>query len=67
MRGQWPSGQRISENLTAMTGEFQQRHGFPSGANQVRPADHDDRVAARTLAQITSTRADLVIFNGITL
>ncbi|MBU6531806.1 SMI1/KNR4 family protein [Streptomyces sp. NPDC048405] len=45
-----------------MTGEFERRHGFPPGTNQVRPADHDDQAAARTLAQITPTPADLVTF-----
>ncbi|MGA5810994.1 hypothetical protein ACPC39_33370 [Streptomyces cellulosae] len=45
-----------------MTGEFEYRHGFPPGTNQVRPADHDDQAAARTLAQVTPTTADLVTF-----
>ncbi|MFJ9121274.1 SMI1/KNR4 family protein [Streptomyces sp. NPDC102394] len=45
-----------------MTGEFEHRHGFPPGTNQVRPADHDDQAAARTLAQVTHTPADLVTF-----
>ncbi|WP_346186769.1 SMI1/KNR4 family protein [Streptomyces osmaniensis] len=45
-----------------MTGEFEHRHGFPPGTNQVRPADHDDQAAARTLAQVTPTPADLVTF-----
>ncbi|MFE6358050.1 SMI1/KNR4 family protein [Streptomyces rochei] len=45
-----------------MTGEFEHRHGFPPGTNQVRPADHDDQAAARTLAQITPTPADLATF-----
>ncbi|MFE1030033.1 SMI1/KNR4 family protein [Streptomyces sp. NPDC058818] len=45
-----------------MTGEFEHRHGFPPGVNQVRPADHDDQAAARTLAQVTPTPADLVTF-----
>ncbi|MFI7349494.1 SMI1/KNR4 family protein [Streptomyces sp. NPDC049936] len=45
-----------------MTGEFEQRHGFPPGINQVRPADHDDQTAARTLTQVTPTPADLVTF-----
>ncbi|MET7686930.1 SMI1/KNR4 family protein [Streptomyces sp. NPDC005483] len=45
-----------------MTGEFEHRHGFPPGINQVRSADHDDQAAARTLAQITPTPADLVTF-----
>ncbi|WP_234328528.1 hypothetical protein [Streptomyces sp. NRRL F-5555] len=45
-----------------MTGEFEHRHGFPPGTNQVRPADHDDQAAAHTLAQVTPTPADLVTF-----
>ncbi|MDI6520505.1 SMI1/KNR4 family protein [Streptomyces coelicoflavus] len=45
-----------------MTGEFERRHGFPPGINQVRPAGHDDQAAARTLAQVTPTPADLVTF-----
>ncbi|MFJ3020722.1 SMI1/KNR4 family protein [Streptomyces tendae] len=45
-----------------MTGGFEHRHGFLPGANQVPPADHDDQAAARTLAQITPTSADLVTF-----
>ncbi|MGW5367642.1 hypothetical protein ACWER6_30385 [Streptomyces sp. NPDC004009] len=45
-----------------MTGEFEDRHGFPSGTNEVRPADHDDRAAARRLAQVTFTPAGLVTF-----
>ncbi|MFE8016820.1 SMI1/KNR4 family protein [Streptomyces antibioticus] len=45
-----------------MTGEFEHRHGFPPGTNQVRPADQDDQAAARTLAQVTPTPADLVTF-----
>ncbi|MFH9857707.1 SMI1/KNR4 family protein [Streptomyces althioticus] len=45
-----------------MTGEFEHRHGFPPGINQVRLADHEDQAAARTLAQVTPTPADLVTF-----
>ncbi|MEU9072565.1 SMI1/KNR4 family protein [Streptomyces sp. NPDC048109] len=45
-----------------MTGEFEHRHGFPPGINQVRPADHNDQAAAHTLAQVTRTPADLVTF-----
>jgi len=53
---------RVSRTLTAMTGEFEDRHGFPPGTNVVRPADHDDQVAARRLAQVTPAPADLVTF-----
>ncbi|MBX4177305.1 SMI1/KNR4 family protein [Streptomyces geysiriensis] len=45
-----------------MTGEFEHRHGFPPGTNQARSVDHDDQAAARTLAQITPTPADLATF-----
>ncbi|MFE2267490.1 SMI1/KNR4 family protein [Streptomyces griseosporeus] len=45
-----------------MTGEFEDRHGFPTGTNEVRLADHDDQAAARRLAQVTPTPADLVTF-----
>jgi hypothetical protein len=45
-----------------MTGQFEDRHGFPPGTNEVRPADHDDQAAARRLAQVTPTPADLVTF-----
>ncbi|WP_427763306.1 hypothetical protein [Streptomyces sp. DSM 41931] len=47
-----------------MTDEFERRHGFPPGANEVRPADHDDQAAARTLAQVGIVPADLVTFYG---
>ncbi|MFI9833781.1 SMI1/KNR4 family protein [Streptomyces sp. NPDC051913] len=43
-----------------MTGEFEHRHGFPPGTNQVRLADHDDQAAAHTLAQLTTAPADLL-------
>ncbi|GAA2286836.1 hypothetical protein GCM10010415_67010 [Streptomyces atrovirens] len=45
-----------------MTGEFEDRHGFPPGTNEVRPAGHGDRVAARRLAQVAPAPADLVTF-----
>ncbi|WP_327660165.1 MULTISPECIES: SMI1/KNR4 family protein [unclassified Streptomyces] len=45
-----------------MTGEFERRHGFPPGANEVRPADSDDQAAARALAQASLIPADLVTF-----
>lgn len=53
---------RVSGTLTAMTGEFEHRHGFPPGTNRVRPADQDDQAAARTLVQVTPTPADLATF-----
>jgi hypothetical protein len=56
----WAS--RVSETLKAMTDEFERRHGFPPGANEVRPADHDDQAAARSPAQACVVPADLVVF-----
>lgn len=56
----WAS--RVSEALKAMTDEFERRHGFPPGANEVRLADHADQAAARTLAQAGIVPADLVTF-----
>lgn len=55
---------RVSEALKAMTDEFERRHGFPSGANEVRLADRDDQAVARTLAQVSIVPADLVTFYG---
>ncbi|MFF3000769.1 SMI1/KNR4 family protein [Streptomyces sp. NPDC057950] len=45
-----------------MTNEFERRHGFPPGTNEVRPASRDDQTAARTLAQAGLIPADLVTF-----
>ncbi|MEU0047690.1 SMI1/KNR4 family protein [Streptomyces werraensis] len=45
-----------------MTDEFERRHGFPPGANEVRLADHADQTPARTLAQAGIVPADLVTF-----
>jgi hypothetical protein len=45
-----------------MTDEFERRHGFPPGTNQVRLADRDDRAAARALAELDLASADLVTF-----
>ncbi|WP_234328267.1 hypothetical protein [Streptomyces sp. NRRL S-37] len=56
----WAS--RVSEALEAMTDEFERRHGFPPGANEVRLADYADQAAARTLAQAGIVPADLVTF-----
>ncbi|MFG3530497.1 SMI1/KNR4 family protein [Streptomyces sp. NPDC047917] len=47
-----------------MTDDFERRHGFPPGANEVRPADHDDRAAARLLARVAPAPADLITFYG---
>ncbi|WP_405531620.1 SMI1/KNR4 family protein [Streptomyces canus] len=47
-----------------MTGEFERRHGFPPGTNEVRPASRDDQTAARALAQAGLIPADLVTFYG---
>ncbi|GAB2325586.1 SMI1/KNR4 family protein [Streptomyces griseoincarnatus] len=56
----WSS--RVSETLLAMTREFERRHGYPPGVNEVRPADHADLSAARTLAQVSLVPGDLVTF-----
>ncbi|WP_279331519.1 SMI1/KNR4 family protein [Streptomyces sp. OS603R] len=56
----WAS--RVSETLKAMTGDFERRHGFPSGVNEVRLADHADQAAGRTLTQVSLVAADLVTF-----
>ncbi|MEU9959730.1 SMI1/KNR4 family protein [Streptomyces sp. NPDC050982] len=45
-----------------MTDEFERQHGFPPGTNEIRPANHDDQAAARTLAQVSLVPADLVTF-----
>ncbi|MFI9468178.1 SMI1/KNR4 family protein [Streptomyces sp. NPDC052492] len=56
----WTS--RVSETLQAITDEFEHRHGYPAGTNEVRPADRADQVVARTLAQVHVVPADLVTF-----
>lgn len=43
-----------------MAAEFERRHGFPPGPNQVRSADPDDQAAARALAELDLASADLV-------
>lgn len=53
---------RASEALKTMTDEFERRHGFPPGANEIRLPDHADRAAARTLARAGIVPADLVTF-----
>ncbi|MER7739061.1 SMI1/KNR4 family protein [Streptomyces sp. NPDC096538] len=45
-----------------MTDEFEHRHGYPAGTNEVRPAGQADQVAARTLTQVHVVPADLVTF-----
>ncbi|MFD0033599.1 SMI1/KNR4 family protein [Streptomyces sp. NPDC055059] len=45
-----------------MTGEFERRHDFAPGTNEVRRADRDDRAAARVLAQVSLASADLLTF-----
>lgn len=59
----WAS--RVSKTLKAMTDEFERRHGFPPGTNEVRLADYADQAAARTLAQVSIVPADLVTFYDI--
>ncbi|MFF7339708.1 hypothetical protein ACFZAT_20480 [Streptomyces sp. NPDC008163] len=56
----WTS--RVSRVLAVMTGEFERRHGYPPGSNEVRPASRDDQTAARALAQAGLISADLVTF-----
>ncbi|MEU8952104.1 SMI1/KNR4 family protein [Streptomyces sp. NPDC048489] len=45
-----------------MTDEFERRHSFPPGTNEVRPASSNDQTAARALAQAGLVPADLVTF-----
>ncbi|MFE7236323.1 hypothetical protein ACFVAF_38115 [Streptomyces sp. NPDC057596] len=45
-----------------MTDEFERRHCFPPGTNEVRLADHDDQAVACTLAEVNLVPADLVTF-----
>ncbi|MFE9451817.1 SMI1/KNR4 family protein [Streptomyces sp. NPDC006739] len=45
-----------------MAGEFERRHGFPPGTNEVRSASRDDQAVARTLARVSLIPADLVTF-----
>ncbi|MFE2929159.1 SMI1/KNR4 family protein [Streptomyces sp. NPDC059278] len=47
-----------------MTDDFERRHGFPPGTNEVRPADHADQAAAHLLARAGSAPADLITFYG---
>ncbi|MEV8547247.1 SMI1/KNR4 family protein [Streptomyces sp. NBC_01261] len=43
-----------------MTAEFERRHGYPTGTNQVRSADPDEQTATRALAELDLASADLV-------
>ncbi|MGW0818262.1 SMI1/KNR4 family protein [Streptomyces viridiviolaceus] len=45
-----------------MTADFERRHGFPPGTNEVRPASGDDQAAARALARAGRIPADLAAF-----
>jgi hypothetical protein len=42
---------RVSRTLAAMTADFERRHGFPPGTNEIRPASCSDQAAARALAR----------------
>ncbi len=53
---------RVSETLKAMTDDFEQRHDYPPGANEIRPTDHDDQAAVRRLTQVSLATADLITF-----
>ncbi|WP_405639791.1 SMI1/KNR4 family protein [Streptomyces sp. NBC_00019] len=53
---------RVSGALAVMADEFEHRHGFPPGTNQVRRADRGDQAAAHALAQLDHAPADLVTF-----
>ncbi|MFE3271171.1 SMI1/KNR4 family protein [Streptomyces sp. NPDC059215] len=50
--------ERVSGALAALVGEFERRHGFPPGTNEVRAACRDDQTAARTLAHADLISAD---------
>ncbi|MEU1622853.1 SMI1/KNR4 family protein [Streptomyces sp. NPDC005722] len=52
----------VSDALTQVTEDFERRHGYPPGPNLVRPADHDDREAARALARGIEAPDDLITF-----
>ena len=53
---------KASGVLNAMTEEFERRHGFPPGTNQVRSANRDDQEAACVLVQVDVAAGDLVAF-----
>ncbi len=52
----------VSGVLKKMTEEFECKHGFPPGTNQVRLADHEDQEAARFLGRDGLAAVDLVTF-----
>ncbi|MFF1335540.1 SMI1/KNR4 family protein [Streptomyces sp. NPDC058298] len=47
-----------------MTEEFESKHGFPPGTNQIRLADHGDQGTVRVLRSDARASADLVTFYG---
>ncbi|MER6187200.1 SMI1/KNR4 family protein [Streptomyces sp. NPDC001652] len=58
----WASA--VSGLLGEMTEEFESKHGFPPGTNQIRLADHGDQEAVRVLGSDARASADLVTFYG---
>ncbi|MDQ0596427.1 hypothetical protein QF037_000772 [Streptomyces canus] len=54
----------VSGVLGEMTEEFESRHGFPPGTNQMRLADHGDQETVRVLGSEARASADLVTFYG---
>ncbi|MFF4139647.1 SMI1/KNR4 family protein [Streptomyces mirabilis] len=52
----------VSGVLDEMTEEFERKHGFPPGANQVRLADREDQEAAHALGRDAPAAVDLVTF-----
>ncbi|MFJ3214125.1 SMI1/KNR4 family protein [Streptomyces flaveolus] len=45
-----------------MTADFERRHGFPPGTNEILTASSDDRAAARALVGADRIPADLATF-----
>ena len=58
----WASA--VSGLLGEMTEEFESKHGFPPGTNQIRLADHGDQGTVRVLRSDARASADLVTFYG---
>ncbi|MFE0178501.1 SMI1/KNR4 family protein [Streptomyces sp. NPDC059002] len=54
----------VSGALEEMTEEFERKHGFPPGTNQVRLADREDQEAARALGCEAPAAVDLATFYG---